>query len=180
MPLRFESACIGDFIELELFTVRAHAEDIHSRLGPAEDIRHPARGGRKSGERLLLTPYDDVEIGPPGFGPARGSLLTDADGNEYLDYHAAFAPHILGHNDPEVNGAVAKAMEADWSLMGSGTTPWEIRLASINTMSRSGSRSLACSAAHSPVNPPPTIARSHDSSACKEGRASGRSAWSSQ
>ena len=65
------------------------------------------------------------------FVRARGSRLTDADGNEYIDYHAAFSPHILGHNDPEVNGAVAKAMEEGASLMGSGTTPWEIRLAEL-------------------------------------------------
>jgi glutamate-1-semialdehyde 2,1-aminomutase len=65
------------------------------------------------------------------FVRARGSRLWDADGNEYLDYHAAFAPHLLGHNDPEVNGAVVRAMEEGWSLMGSGTTPWELRLAEL-------------------------------------------------
>ncbi len=63
------------------------------------------------------------------FVRAQGSRLWDADGNEFIDYHAAFAPHILGHNDPEVNGAVKRAMDEGWSLMGTGTTPWEIRLA---------------------------------------------------
>ena len=29
-----------------------------------------------------------------------GAYLWDADGNRYIDYHAAFAPHFLGHNDP--------------------------------------------------------------------------------
>ena len=65
------------------------------------------------------------------FVRAQGSRLYDADGNEYLDYHSAFAPHILGHNDPEVNAAVQRAMEGGWSLMGSGTTPWEVRLAEL-------------------------------------------------
>jgi glutamate-1-semialdehyde 2,1-aminomutase len=63
------------------------------------------------------------------FVRAQGSRLTDADGNEYIDYHAAFAPFILGHNHPEVNAAVYEAMQQGWSLMGSGTTPWEVRLA---------------------------------------------------
>jgi glutamate-1-semialdehyde 2,1-aminomutase len=63
------------------------------------------------------------------FTHASGSRLFDADGNEYIDYHAAFAPHLLGHNHPDVNEAVRKAMEEGWSLMGSGVTPWEARLA---------------------------------------------------
>lgn len=58
-----------------------------------------------------------------------GSKLYDADGKEYIDYHAAFAPHLLGHNDPGVNQAVSKAMDQGWSLMGTGTTPWEVELA---------------------------------------------------
>jgi glutamate-1-semialdehyde 2,1-aminomutase len=65
------------------------------------------------------------------FVRAQGSRLWDADGREYIDYHAAFAPHILGHNDPEVNAAVIDAMKQGWSLMGSGTTPWEVRLAEL-------------------------------------------------
>jgi glutamate-1-semialdehyde 2,1-aminomutase len=65
------------------------------------------------------------------FVRASGSRLWDADGREYIDYHAAFAPHLLGHNDPEVNAAVRRAMEEGWSLMGSGPTPWEMRLAEL-------------------------------------------------
>src|SRR3954464_9277581 len=63
------------------------------------------------------------------FARAGGAYLWDADGREYIDYHAAFAPHILGHNDPGINAAVAAAMAAEWSLMGSGPTPWERDLA---------------------------------------------------
>jgi len=65
------------------------------------------------------------------FARAHGCRVWDADGNEYIDYHAAFAPFILGHNDPDVNAAVRKAMEDGWSLMGSGTTLWEVRLAEL-------------------------------------------------
>jgi glutamate-1-semialdehyde 2,1-aminomutase len=63
------------------------------------------------------------------FVRAEGSRLWDADGKEYIDYHAAFAPHLLGHNNPEVNLAVTSAVAEGWSLMGTGTTPWEVRLA---------------------------------------------------
>lgn len=63
------------------------------------------------------------------FTKARGAHLWDAEGREYIDYHAAFAPHLLGHNHPEINAAVREAMEAGWSLVGSGSTPWEAELA---------------------------------------------------
>jgi hypothetical protein len=38
-----------------------------------------------------------------------GSTFTDGDGNTSTDYHAAFGPPLLGHNDPDVDGAVAAA-----------------------------------------------------------------------
>ncbi len=63
------------------------------------------------------------------FVRAEGSRLVDADGRTYVDYHAAFAPHLLGHHHPEVTEAVHAAIDCGWSLMGSGATPWEGRLA---------------------------------------------------
>lgn len=63
------------------------------------------------------------------FASATGSRLRDVQGREYLDYHAAFAPHVLGHNHPGVNAAVVDAITRQESLMGSGPTEWEITLA---------------------------------------------------
>ncbi len=54
-----------------------------------------------------------------------GSTFTDAEGRVYTDYHAAFGPPLLGHNDPDVDAAVAGAA----GLMGVGVTPVEIELA---------------------------------------------------
>lgn len=59
----------------------------------------------------------------------KGSRIYDSEGKEYIDYHAAFAPHLLGHNDPYVNDAVKKVMEEEYSLFGSGTNPLEVELA---------------------------------------------------
>lgn len=59
---------------------------------------------------------------------ARGSTLRDVDGKQYLDYHAAFGPIIIGHSDPTVNLRVTKALQSI-DLMGNGTTEAEIRLA---------------------------------------------------
>jgi len=60
-----------------------------------------------------------------------GPWIFDADGNRYLDYHAAFAPHFLGHHDPYVTAAVRAAIDSGASLYGSGTTGLEGRLAEL-------------------------------------------------
>lgn len=65
------------------------------------------------------------------FAKAEGARLYDAEGNTYIDYHAAFAPHLLGHHHPEVTQAVRDALDRGWSLMGSGATPWEAQLAGL-------------------------------------------------
>ena len=61
----------------------------------------------------------------------QGSRVWDADGTEYIDYHAGFAPYILGHNDRDVNAVVKQAMDAGQTLMGSGTNTWEGRCAEL-------------------------------------------------
>ena len=62
---------------------------------------------------------------------AEGAYLWDAEGNRYIDYHAAFAPHFLGHNDPYVTEAVRRVLDDGASLYGSGTTVLEGRLAEL-------------------------------------------------
>ena len=65
------------------------------------------------------------------FRRGQGALMWDVDGNEYLDFHAGFAPHVLGHNDPGVNAAVIEVLNSGASLFGSGTTELEGRLAEL-------------------------------------------------
>jgi len=62
------------------------------------------------------------------FKSAKGCKMHDIDGKEYIDYHAAFAPHFLGHNYDQVNDAVVEAMNNSFSLMGTGATVWEAEL----------------------------------------------------
>ena len=63
------------------------------------------------------------------FAKGEGSRIWDVDGNEYIDYHAAFSPHFLGHNDPYVTEAVIRTLRQGASLFGSGTTALEGQLA---------------------------------------------------
>ena len=57
---------------------------------------------------------------------ARGATLTDADGNELLDYVLGWGPMLLGHGRPEVVGAVEGQLRKG-TLFGM-TSPLEIEL----------------------------------------------------
>ena len=57
-----------------------------------------------------------------------GSTFTDGEGRTYTDYHAAFGPPLLGHNDPDVDAAVAAAARTT-GLMGVGVSEIEVELA---------------------------------------------------
>jgi glutamate-1-semialdehyde 2,1-aminomutase len=65
------------------------------------------------------------------FVKGQGAYLWDAEGHRYIDYHFAFAPHFLGHNDPYVTEAVHRVLREGASLFGSGTTLLEGRLAEL-------------------------------------------------
>lgn len=63
------------------------------------------------------------------FSHAKGSRLWDIDGHEYIDYHAGFAPYILGHNDDDQIAAVIETLRNGRSNYGSGPTAEEGQLA---------------------------------------------------
>lgn len=65
------------------------------------------------------------------FKKGRGSKIYDINDKEYIDYHAAFAAHLLGHNNKEVNDAVIETLKSNHSLIGSGTNTLEIELAAL-------------------------------------------------
>ena len=50
--------------------------------------------------------------GSPFFAASgKGAIVTDADGNEYVDYVLSWGPLVLGHAHPVVEEAVKKALE---------------------------------------------------------------------
>ncbi|MGO9644893.1 MAG: aspartate aminotransferase family protein [Candidatus Bathyarchaeia archaeon] len=65
---------------------------------------------------------------PLTFTRAQGSKIWDADGKEYIDYHCAFGPIILGHSHPTVNKRVFETLET-LDIIGAGTTEQEANLA---------------------------------------------------
>jgi glutamate-1-semialdehyde 2,1-aminomutase len=71
-------------------------------------------------------------IDPPiCFSKGQGAYLWDIDGKRYIDYHAAFAPHFLGHNFAPVNEAVIDVLRGGASLFGAGPSELEGRLAEL-------------------------------------------------
>jgi glutamate-1-semialdehyde 2,1-aminomutase len=66
-------------------------------------------------------------VDPPlVFNKAKGSRIYDVDGNEYIDYHNAYSPVLLGHCYPKVQKAVKEAIDR-YDLFGAGTTDLEIK-----------------------------------------------------
>ena len=55
--------------------------------------------------------YRGVEGPPPHIVSGSGPMVTDVDGNTYVDMVLAYGPLILGHAHPEVTGAVSQALE---------------------------------------------------------------------
>jgi len=55
---------------------------------------------------------------PVFFREAKGSVLVDVEGNEYVDYIGSWGPMILGHCHPPVLDALKKAADASTSFGG--------------------------------------------------------------
>jgi glutamate-1-semialdehyde 2,1-aminomutase len=85
-----------------------------------EDARQYIPGGVSSSNRLV-----DPNL---TFTRAQGAYIYDADGNRYIDYHAAFGPPILGHAHPDVNQRVTEVIQ-EYDLMGVGAGALEATLA---------------------------------------------------
>ncbi len=62
-------------------------------------VNSPVRAGKSVG------------MDPPFISSAKGALIRDVDGNEYIDYVGSWGPMILGHAHPEVVEAVIKSAE---------------------------------------------------------------------
>ena len=65
---------------------------------------------------------------PRVFTRAKGSRVWDADGREYIDFHAAFGPTILGHADDRVREFVSET-SAEIDVVGAGSSELEVQLA---------------------------------------------------
>lgn len=59
--------------------------------------------------------YPHMGCPPPFIKEAKGSHITDIDGNTYIDYVGSWGPMVLGHAHPAVISAIQKAAERSTS-----------------------------------------------------------------
>lgn len=73
--------------------------------------------------------FGSVGETPRFIASAKGSHLTDADGNQYLDYVGSWGPMILGHSHPTVLEAVEEACKKGLSF--GAATEAEVEMAEL-------------------------------------------------
>ncbi|MFZ5644024.1 MAG: glutamate-1-semialdehyde 2,1-aminomutase [Bacillota bacterium] len=60
--------------------------------------------------------FKSVGLSPVYIKKGAGAIITDVDGNEYIDYVGSWGPLILGHLHPEVVEAVKECLEVGTSF----------------------------------------------------------------
>ena len=81
--------------------------DLQKSKAAFEEARKFMPGGVNSPVRS----YPHMGCPPPFIASAKGSHITDIDGNTYIDYVGSWGPMILGHAHPAVISAICKAAE---------------------------------------------------------------------
>ncbi len=88
-----------------------------------EEARKVIPGGVNSPVRACQS----VGCDPIFVERGQGCYIEDADGNAYIDYVCSWGPMIMGHCHPEINAAVASALDSGTSF---GIPTWrEVELA---------------------------------------------------
>jgi glutamate-1-semialdehyde 2,1-aminomutase len=101
-------------IELEPSAVdRPRGREVRKQLASR---RGGSRSVRQIGaEYLALEQIKTVDVpAKVYFEKASGSVITDADGNDYIDMIMGFGAHVLGHRPSAVESALRDQLERGW------------------------------------------------------------------
>ncbi len=60
--------------------------------------------------------FKSVNMDPIFMQSGKGAIITDIDGNEYIDYVLSWGPLILGHSDPDVVEGIKRVAETGSKL----------------------------------------------------------------
>lgn len=93
----------------------------------SKDLFERARAVIPGGVNSPVRAGKAVGMDPPFIARGRGSLLWDADGNQYVDYVCSWGPMILGHAHPRVIRAIEEAAQGGTSF--GAPTELEVRMA---------------------------------------------------
>ncbi|MER2090701.1 MAG: aminotransferase class III-fold pyridoxal phosphate-dependent enzyme, partial [Sporosarcina sp.] len=55
--------------------------------------------------------FKSVNMDPIFMQSGKGAMITDIDGNEYIDYVLSWGPLIHGHSDPDVLEGIKRVAE---------------------------------------------------------------------
>jgi glutamate-1-semialdehyde 2,1-aminomutase len=84
-------------------------------LKKSQEAMEKARQFMPGGVNSPVRAYPHMGCPPPFIASARGSHITDIDGNTYVDYVGSWGPMVLGHAAPEVTGALKEAVDRSTS-----------------------------------------------------------------
>ncbi len=97
------------------------------QIAKSEEAAEAARQVLAGGVNSPVRAFKAVGGTPRFICRAKGAILTDVDGNEYIDYIGSWGPMILGHQDERVAAAASKVLGRGWSF--GAPTELETRLA---------------------------------------------------
>ncbi|MEK5039122.1 glutamate-1-semialdehyde 2,1-aminomutase [Sporosarcina sp. FSL K6-3457] len=60
--------------------------------------------------------FKSVNMDPIFMASGKGAIITDIDGNDYIDYVLSWGPLILGHTDPDVVAGIQRVAETGTSF----------------------------------------------------------------
>ena len=75
-----------------------------------------ARAAMPGGVSSPVRAFKAVGREPVTVHSGSGAIVTDIDGNEYIDYIGSYGPLILGHAPEEVAAALTKAVRKGWTF----------------------------------------------------------------
>ncbi|MEO0514546.1 MAG: glutamate-1-semialdehyde 2,1-aminomutase [Planctomycetota bacterium] len=87
-----------------------------SRYAKSAAAHARARQVMPGGVSSPVRAYKAVGREPVTVVSGKGAIVTDLDGNDYVDYVCSYGPLILGHAPPEVSSALAKAAQKGTSF----------------------------------------------------------------
>lgn len=93
----------------------------------SESLFESARNYMPGGVNSPVRAFGAVGGTPPFIAAAKGARITDADGNEFIDFVGSWGPMIFGHAHPAIVAAVQKTAENGMSF--GAPTALEIELA---------------------------------------------------
>jgi glutamate-1-semialdehyde 2,1-aminomutase len=85
-------------------------------MGLSEVLFDKAKNVMPGGVNSPVRAFTAVGASPRFIISADGAVITDADGNRYIDYVGSWGPMILGHNHPLIREAVIQAAERGLSF----------------------------------------------------------------